>query len=200
MPDRCAVTSIPSFIVWPNPADVTVSMCSFWRKETNLPGQEFKRCENCTVHFIRGACSNRGRLFLFFFYPDPTHSSRHGDTKGRGNSPGIRGEREEERGSLGLKRFFRQSLRGKGCLDWTFFSPLEFLEYVWALSARATSSAASSHSVVNQLHAHRTARADWSRCGFYAAAPPGWRGEDLTEIQCIKKSWKLPTASRDGNH
>lgn len=31
----------------------------------------------------------------------PTQSSRHDDTKGRGNSPGIGGETEEERGSLG---------------------------------------------------------------------------------------------------
>lgn len=30
--------------------------------------------------------------------------------------------------------------------------------------------------------------------------PQGGRGDDLTQIQAVNKSWKLTTASRDGNH
>lgn len=68
---------------------------------------------------------------------------------GSGISKGEGGRRRRGGGGW-VENNFQVVFGGKRCLDWTFFSPpLEFLEYVWAVSAWATSSAASSHSVVN---------------------------------------------------
>lgn len=64
MADRHALTYMPSFMVWANPADVTVTIGFFWRKETNWQSSRSK----CVKNRLRGACSN-SFLTPFFLAP-----------------------------------------------------------------------------------------------------------------------------------